>query len=371
MPKHRGLTFKRFFHAIPLDLFERYLDQLQTEGKPSGWALLHHKNLEAFLGDPQNAAVSPLILQDFHRINDLCGHGMSLLVRAYRRAEVDIDQSGTAEELAMRLFLDHREAFECAWSLYLIYSNPSKLSVYRVPGPSIQVAAEHVQRLQSDLASWFSGLAKGDACQVDWFVDGDETVIRISRGSYLRTVACWQGDEVTFMRFRPASEDVIVYNRRLSELVIKASLPKDRAQYLTAFAACIAGDTRLAEAAREAPVFTLAPLQDGTFHFEGDGVVTGVSLVRVTINLRDRRSTVMELKSEDVVETLRRPPFAGLSLAAVELVAASFRFQLQPEDAPPASVTFEIEPPARTDLTQKLYADIIERYLTEQGVRLP
>jgi hypothetical protein len=370
MPIHRGLTLKKFIHAIPPHLFERYLDQLQTEGKPSGWALLHHKTLAAFLDDPQNAGVSPVILEDFHRINDLCGHGMSLLVRAYRRAGLDIDQSRAAEELAMRLFLDHREAFECAWSLYLIYSNPSKLSVYRVPGPPIDVAAEHVERLQNELASWFSGLAKGDACQVDWFVDGDETVIRISRGSYLRTVACWQGHQVTFVRFRPASEDVIVYNRRLSELLVKASLPKDRAQYLTAFAACIAGDARLAEAAREAPVFTLAPLQDGTFHFEGDGVVTGVSLVRVTVNLRDRCGTVMELKSDNIVETLRRPPFAGLPLAAVELVAASFRFQLQPEDVPAASVTFEIEPPARTNLTQKPYADIIERYLREQGVRL-
>jgi hypothetical protein len=270
----------------------------------------------------------------------------------------------------MRLFLDQREDFDCAWSLYLIYNNPSKLSVYRLPSPRMEVTPEHIGHLQTELAGWFSGLAKGDACHVDWFVDGDDTVIRISRGSYLRNIACWQGDQVTFFRFRPATEDVIVYNPALSQLVIKASLPKDRAQYLSAFATCIAGDAHLAEAASEAPVFTLAPLQDGTFHFEGNGVVTGVSLVKVIAKLGDRYGTVMELRSDNIMETLRRPPFKDLTLDAVELVAATFRFQLQPEGASQVSVTFEIEPPARTNLTQKQYADIIERYLAEQGVRL-
>ena len=58
------------------------------------------------------------------------------------------------------------------------------------------------------------------------------------------------------------------------------------------------------------------------------------------------------------------------SLASGKLTYARFRFHLRPEGEGPKKVTFEIEPPGRTDLAQKKYADIIERYLEEQKVKL-
>ena len=60
----------------------------------------------------------------------------------------------------------------------------------------------------------------------------------------------------------------------------------------------------------------------------------------------------------------------GLSLQRGSLTSVKLRFQIRPEQGRALSVTCEIEPPSRTDLAQKKYADLIEKYLKEQGVKL-
>jgi hypothetical protein len=367
MPKHRGLTLSTFVRAIPWDLFDRYVKQLDVERKPTGWALLNADAMMAFLDEPENVQISGVILEDFRRINDICGDGMSLLVRAYDRFGIDLPQNRSAQEMSMRLFLEHRDAFEFAWTRYLFFSSPARLSHYRLQVDGLRIGDEQVARFKSEVEAWFAKLAKGDVCEVSRFEDAGDTIIRVCRGSYMRTVACWEGDRIHFRVFRPADEDVLVYDPKESLLSIKARLAKDRDEYLQAFASHIVDDPTLAEAAAQRHVFSLAPLQDGTFDFAGDGAITGIELVKVRLGLYAPGSPVVEVKSEDVLETLHHY-VQGLTLSSGELRFARFRFDLQPEGERPVIVSFEVEPPARTDLAQKRYSEVIERYLVEQGV---
>lgn len=369
MPQHRGLSLKVFVRAMPWDLFERYFAQLEVENSPSGWAFINHQAMEAFLNDPENTEASGIILEDFRRINDICGHGMSILIRAYDRFGLNFDQDTRAQELAMRLFLDHRHAFEFAWSRYLLFGSTSKLSHHRIPIGGFQIGDDEIVRFRDDLQRWFARLAKGDTCEVRCFDDADEKIILITRGTYMRTLASWEKKRIVFRTFRPASEDVMVFDSKASLLSIKASLAKDRQKYLQAFASCIAGDPGLADIAQREQVFTLVPLQDSTFDFAGDGEINSVELVKVRLKLYGVADTQIEVKSKSVIRSFSQD-LKGLSLASGELTFARFRFHLQPEAGEPAVVTFEIEPPSRTDLAQKKYADVIGRYLVEQGVKL-
>jgi hypothetical protein len=367
MPIHRGLSLKKFVKAIPWDLFERYFDQLQVDPKPSGWAFINAGAMEAFLIDPENAEASGAILGDFRRVNDICTQGMGLVVRAHDRFGLSFRQDAPGQEMAMRLFLDHRDAFEFAWSRYLLYGPSSKLSLHILGTGPIDIGDFEAQRIADELREWFGSQAKG-TCKVRHYKDGDEIVILISRGSYMRTVTNWQGDEVTLTTFRPASEDVLLYAPITSQLTIKAGLSKDRQQYLRVFARCIAGDETLADQALERQVFSLAPLEEERFDFSGDGIITEIELTKVRMKLHGAEDAEIEIKSSDVLGTIARQ-LEGISLASGELTLARFRFHLEPSGEKPTRVTFEVEPPARTDLPKR-YADIIERYLIREGVRL-
>lgn len=367
MPTHRSLNFETFVSAISPDLLERYLGHFAWESKPQGWPILNADALQEFLDRPKNAEFRGVALEEFRCINDICARGMNLVVMAYRRFGLELLEDRSAQELSMRLFLDAREAFEYAWSRYLLFGGAPKLSVYTLDAGGLEISADHVKRFAEDLRDWFAGDAKGE-CRVKQFDDAGETVILISRGSYMRTVACWKDDEIAFTTFRPASEDVLIYDHETSQLTMKAGLAKDRERYLSAFATHLAGDPGLAERAAKGHVFSLAPIQDESFDYGGNGVIASIDLLKVRLKLDGSEEPEIEIKSDDVRRTVDR--YLKGSLASGQLTYAKFRFHLRPPGGRPTRVTFEIEPPSRTDLAQKRYADIIERYLHEQRVKL-
>ena len=59
-----------------------------------------------------------------------------------------------------------------------------------------------------------------------------------------------------------------------------------------------------------------------------------------------------------------------LKISSGVLLLASFRFYLEYEDQRPTTVTFEIEPPSKTDLTKSRHREVIEKYLVKQKVKL-
>lgn len=369
MPKHRGLTLKKFVHAIPWDLFQRYFAALEWENQPSHWVFLNHEAMEEFLKRPENAQTSAIILEDFRRINDICEQGMNLVVRAYQKFNLKFDLDRPRQELAMRLLLDHRDAFEFAWTRYLLYASSSRLSFHGVPSHRVVIGESELAAFREEIRRWFADLAKGDVCNVRRFEDARDTVILVSHGSYIRTIAYWESDRIALNSFRPASEDILVYNPETSLLSIKASLEKDRQQYLHAFAKCIARDESLLKDAMREQVFSLIPLQNGTFDFGGDPPITRIELLKVRLKLYSPGDPVIDVKSRDVLQTFARD-LDGLSLKSGELTFAKFCFHIHPGGEKPVKVTFEVEPPSRTNLAQKLYADIIENYLVQQGVKL-
>ena len=370
MPKHRGLSLRKFVFAVPWDLFERYFAQLKPDAKPSAWAFLNPEVLEDFLNHPANAEASPTILEDFHRVNDLGGTYFGLLLRAYERSGLECDQELPPEALAMRLFLDDRDAFEYAWTMYLLLASPTRVYEYRFPAGRLIAGDEEISRMKANLQGWFANLKKGSQCEIKRFLDSDGLVIRVSRGSQLRTIARWRGNEVDFETFRPASEDILVYDPSASRLCIKCSVNRDREHYIHAFAQFIAGDTEMAEAALNEKVFSLEPIQSGSFDYGGYGPITRVSLVEAHIRLPLLGEPIFSVKCDNVVRALAESD-SGLSLNSGRLLRVRMRFELRLEaDKRPREINFEIEPPGYSSLVQNAYAKVIDGYLRDQGVKL-
>jgi hypothetical protein len=325
--------------------------------------------MEQFLDDLQNVDAYAAILEDFRRINDIALHNTNLVVQAYRHAGVDFDQELASQELAVRLFLDYPDIFQYAWSRYLFYSTEAKLASYALKVPHLNVNEEQIGSLQTDLGRWFASQARGTQCNVRWDPGDNHSTLYIQRGSYLRTVPFWKDDQIEVAALRPATEDLLVYNPVQGALNIKTGLGKDREFYPGAIAHHLAGDGSLARVALGTPMFSLEPLQLGTFDYSGNGIITGVALTWIKLQLDDARPSVVAIKSEDVLDALRRR-LPELSLRHNKLIAAKLQFQIHPDDGKATTVSFEIEPPVRSNLVQKRHADIIEDYLREQGVKL-
>ena len=152
-----------------------------------------------------------------------------------------------------------------------------------------------LEALRLALSGWLSDQAKGVQCRLRTFNDGGDLVLLVQRGAYVQTVSFWEGDELRTQRFRPAVEDVIVFEPDTALLRVKATYPAEREQYLRLFAAHCAGDPRLADAAIATELYSLAPIQDGTFDYRGTGPIVGIELVKVRLKLFGAAATVIEV----------------------------------------------------------------------------
>lgn len=140
MPRHLGLDFHQFLASVPADLIDRYLERFQIQHPSRPYFGFNVAALEAYLADPPDPETAALIAADLRRINDVSNETLGLLARAYQKYLIPFDPKLNHAHLAMRLFLDHPEAFDFAWSRYLLFATEACLSMHHtgsVPRPQL------------------------------------------------------------------------------------------------------------------------------------------------------------------------------------------------------------------------------------------
>jgi hypothetical protein len=367
MPKHLSLDFLAFVKAVSPEVMESYFASLATDAPPRGWPAINGAALEEFLSRSENAELDGLIRQDFRRMNDLANRGFSFVRDAYERFGINFDPSRTPEELSMRLLLANKEAWDFAWSRYLLLALDSKVSIYSFPASELKFGQPQMDQFQERASKTFLSQAKGSECEVRSFELDSDRIIYVKRGFYVRPLTFWQDKEVQIKCYRPVLEDVVVFDSKSGELLVKASQERERTDYVRLFAHCFAGDMSLGETALRTRVFDLSPVAQNSFSYAGEGPIVRVDLVGVRIKLPFAKRASLQLFSPDIFETLGELPDVSLDMG--ELALARFRFSITDKSSV-KTVTFEVAPPARTDLPESGYTSMINAYLNKQGVRL-
>ena len=183
MVRHRGLSLAKFCTGIPFDLFQAYFEQLSTGSKPNEWAYLNLGQMTQFLEAPQNTQPAGVVLEEFARVNDVCVNSAVHLIRAHEEFGLNYDGDSAPQEMSMRLFLFNREAFEYAWSLFLLRAKYPRASQYFLPAGTLECTTEQRGQLEAFLQGHFFQQKKGNECIVRTFPDRDGMVVLISRGS--------------------------------------------------------------------------------------------------------------------------------------------------------------------------------------------
>ena len=136
MPQHRGLTMSKFLRAVGPELLDRHFLEVVEESRLPKRVLMNDELVQQFLDAPDNTGARPIILEHFQRMNDLAKVAKSTLVWAYRYYRLEWRKDEPPESMAMRLFLEHPDAFRHAYVLYTWYNSPSRMSEYDRPAAS-------------------------------------------------------------------------------------------------------------------------------------------------------------------------------------------------------------------------------------------
>ena len=366
MPKYRYLNLKAFITAIDPLLVEEYFlsrvpqDQLIPCFRTMGMNFQYVKDLMVGLGDEK---LKCKIGEELRQICDL-GKAIDILVRVTSVNNIPIGKDETPQQLAMTLLLKHTSAFEHAWTLYCYRRSTTQVHEYCLPAKTTNMESVNIPAFTAQIRDFFVKQAKGDHCLVKEFEGQDETALMIIHGSYIKTVARWLADEVVIDTYRPAYEDVILYDKTKSVLKIKASR-KDRQQYYKSFAECVLNISDPAQS-EENSVYTLRPLEDRTFKWDGNERISSIVVLEAHLKLPGTTEPAVIVRSADVRKTFKED-LAGLDFSSGQVVYIKFRFTLE-TDAGSENAIFVINPPAVSDLTKISHRDIIAEYLQQNGV---
>lgn len=367
MPRHRRLNLKKFAKSVEHPVIEKYVfGRVPAELRPYGTIVdgEYVEKLLERLREKNREDLAKEILEEITKINDVGHKTMNVLIQATDLFGIQRSGKERKANLALRLFNDYPEAFQYAYDKYCIYASSSTIREYPVEGHTVTFTDEKVEKFKNLVSQFYGKLEKGYDADIRFYQDDPEFILVVDRGSYYQTQAIWEDGKIKTITYRPANEDTLIYNKDTKVLSIKAPYDKDRKNYRAAFYQAIIGDMK-PEPDPEA-LYTLKPLQEGTFDYGGDETIGGVKLLRVILRFSKRASIV--LTSPDLTKSLKRE-YSNYSLAAGEIAHAKFKFQVILEDKE-QEVGIEITPPNVTDLYKKVYSSIIGDYLKKQGVKL-
>ena len=367
MPRHRLLNYKKFVRSVDWELMERYIKERVPAGLLPPHIVMDADYIDFLLDHLKKLDREDLaggILEGFTKINDLGSKTMNVLVQATDLYGVPRSGNERDANLALRLYLDHPEAFQYAYDRYCLLASSSIVREHPVAKPPGKLTKEKIEAFQKLVSDFYGRQEKGYEVKVRHYDDGPESLLVVDRGSYYQIRAVWKDGKIDTIAYRPADEDILIFNWNNSVLSIKASCDKDRKNYWAAFHQAIIGDAE-PEPDPEA-LYTLKPVREGAFDYGGDETVAGVSLLQVKLRFSKKASVV--LASGDLIKSLESE-FAGHSLKAGEMIHAKLQFRVILDDRE-QRVNVEIAPPNVTDLSRKAYAPIIADYLLKQKVKL-
>jgi len=366
MPQHRHLNLNKFLDSVSESLIKEYFDRtFQGKLQLAGY---NRDSVSAFIHEPADEALKIAIRKDFERINDICETVMNHLVDAANAHGVETREE-SRENLAMRVFLFHPGAFDYAYDKFCIFNAENKVSEHNITVDDFSITQEKIDAFKTRISEYYARHAKGQECIVRHYDEEGKTYILVSHGSYRRSVPNWEGYQIKTLFYRPAIEDVLIYDKRAGTLSIKAPYMRDKENYIKTFTEVIAEDGHQAIRPDRDRTYTLEPLSNGTFSFAGNEEIVGVTLTEVKMSVPGVVNSVLAIKSRDVMKILEDNLEGKISFKAGELLDAKFKFNLK-VNGRRRNVSFVITPPNVTNLHRKKYADVIGAYLKENGVKL-
>jgi hypothetical protein len=367
MPKHRSLNLQKFVTSIPEPLIKEYF-QKKLKIDPLPLKSFDYESINQFLDTIHDETLKTGILEDFTHINDISEKTTNILVKAIKKYNIITTGKEERHALAMDIFLHHENAYEYAYDYYCLFNSASKMSCHNITAKEFKLTSEKKTHFEDQIKEFYATSEKGQECIIRYHEENDQVVIVVIRGSYKQSKSIWKDRKVGIIVFRPATEDILQYDKTRCVLSIKAPYQQDKENYIATFAESIIDDKSQATRADRDTTYTLKPLQDGTFSYNGNEKIKSVKLLEIEVAIKSGTKPTIKLKSSDIRKTLQEE-ITSISLSSGELVHAKLGFELI-VGKKTKMILIEITPPNVTELTKKKYADIIDDYLKKNGVKL-
>ncbi len=363
MVKHRSFKLEKFLRAADDAVLKEYFIKWEVPA-PEGMKF-DGDEFESFWKSIEDEKRSNIEAQ-LHCINDIADSTRDYVQKAVQEFSISTEEDESSETTALRVFLHSKDAYDLAFDQYLYVVYSETLRHHRFVKGTANLADEVFEEIKRDIEQYFSENGKSEQCRIRKYDDDEKCFTLIARGDFMKTHMTFQNGDIHIRSFRPAKEDILIFDKKNKVLSVKVSSrgTEEKQKYLEIFSKRVMGIDKLDDTVFDQTVVNLDSIRDGSFSYAGNEHIESVKLVRIDSKQRAARVAVT---SGDVASIL---DFYGLGRDTTEIVSAKLRFWVRREGKKSKQFTVEIKPPETTKIPEKREKKIIEDYLYEQGVLL-
>lgn len=365
MPKHRSFKLDKFINAVDNKLLKAYFTE---EGVPTP-ALLDADNVEKLLDkiEIEDKEKRDNIEEQLYCINDIADRSRDCLQSAITEFDIEINDTDSPETVAMKVFLHpDEEAFSIAYDHYLYTLYSEKLSHHQFKESKCDFCEQTISELKKEIEQYFKQCGKSDNCKIRDRTDGDKNIIFVARGDYIKTHSVFEKGEPKIQSFRPAKEDLLVFNNKNSVLSLNINGNEiEKIKYIETFGKNILGLSKIDEDTINKTLVSLEPIKKSSFNYTGNEFIENVKLTEVRV--KQAGFIRLIIGAPDITKLFSS---YGLSHDKTEFISAKLKFAVRREGKKSKNITVEIKPPETTKLKERKETKIIEDYLRKNGVLL-
>lgn len=285
--------------------------------------------------------------------------------------EMEFELESSQGDVAMQVWLARPELFAAthneqrfrrmsSFEYFAAKPGENKRKQFAAPGN------EAMEGLRADLDLWFAEHNRGhETTRISRHeIDGEWWFV-IRHGDTFSRTAKVERQELTFLHFRPAKDDVVVFSPGHDELRIHAATKGEKELYRREFGVRLRGDNKYFS---ERKSFTLEPLRlegKGALKWGGNGDVDGIVLREIEIVRGGGCHDVIIHKADDIFASAEARGEKAFPDSG-ELVRAVFDVYFEGMKKPRR---VEVHPPNILKLGRRCDAAVVQKWLSEKRFR--
>ena len=298
-------------------------------------------------------------------INDIADTSVDRLDEIIEEFNIECDEDESPETTALRIYLhDNDEAFERAYDFYLCDVHSERLNHYPVACEKFEFSEEKIEQFQQKMQSFLKETRNTDNCYIRHRMYQGKFYVLIARGEPKKTLMELDGKRLKPRVYRPAKEDVLVYNQEASVLSLSSGRRKqiETVTYIETFAQNILG-VEISENifSSESRLVDLSLIIDDKFYQRTEDIAE-IKLRQLYVKHHAEYVTEIIFKSDDVMKSIAEMSFP---IKNCKLLSAKLDFYIEGRKR---HIPVHLTSRGNTEIKQRREKEILEGFLRERGV---
>lgn len=270
------------------------------------------------------------------------------------------------ETIILRIFLKHNSAYKLIYDLFLCDKFWAKLHHYFMEADDVKFSSEQILAFKNDLQKYLTDNKKDADCDVRERVYKNRNYILVLRGDEQKTVTVLKDGKKRHRVFRPAKEDMVVYDKEHSVIGMTPGIggTKNKLFYANAFNKHILGgksEIKKDFFSSDKYLVNLKPLLTKTF-YERTADIREIRLVYLFAIKDTTPSTGITVKSNDVLKSLES---LSVSVSGEEILSARLELKIEGQKR---VVPVRLTQRSTSQLNKTKEREIVESFLRDREV---